>query len=163
FIEFGVEDFTEANTRFLMMNNNWSGYVMDGSSECVDRIRSAYYYWRHELLAGHEFITAENISALLAKRPFERVGFLHIHIDGNDYWVWKAIESILPDIVVTEYNGVFGVDRAITIPYQADFLRSKAHFSHLYAGASLAAMVRLGEEKGYAFIGSNSAGNNAYF
>lgn len=27
FVEFGVEDYTEANTRFLLMNNNWSGFV----------------------------------------------------------------------------------------------------------------------------------------
>ena len=25
FIEFGVEDYTESNTRFLMMHDNWSG------------------------------------------------------------------------------------------------------------------------------------------
>ena len=29
FIEFDVEDFSESNTRFLMMNNNRSGFVMD--------------------------------------------------------------------------------------------------------------------------------------
>jgi hypothetical protein len=33
FIEFGVEDYTEATTRFLMMNNNWKGFVMDGSEQ----------------------------------------------------------------------------------------------------------------------------------
>src|SRR2546426_164291 len=25
FVEFGVEDYTEANTRFLLVNNNWKG------------------------------------------------------------------------------------------------------------------------------------------
>ena len=28
FIEFGVEDYSEANTRFLLLNNNWSGLVL---------------------------------------------------------------------------------------------------------------------------------------
>src|SRR5579859_5594583 len=29
FIEFGTENYTESNTRFLLINNNWSGLVMD--------------------------------------------------------------------------------------------------------------------------------------
>ena len=27
-IEFGVADYLESNTRFLLINNNWSGFVM---------------------------------------------------------------------------------------------------------------------------------------
>ncbi|HYR58841.1 MAG TPA: hypothetical protein VEO95_09440, partial [Chthoniobacteraceae bacterium] len=30
FVEFGVEDYTEASTRFLLVNNDWSGLVLDG-------------------------------------------------------------------------------------------------------------------------------------
>jgi hypothetical protein len=30
FIEFGVENFLESNCRFLMMKDNWSGFVIDG-------------------------------------------------------------------------------------------------------------------------------------
>ena len=29
FIEFGTENYLESNTRFLMMHNNWSGFIMD--------------------------------------------------------------------------------------------------------------------------------------
>ena len=36
FIEFGVENYMESNTRFLMMNNNWSGFVMDGSENSMN-------------------------------------------------------------------------------------------------------------------------------
>ena len=38
FIEFGVEDYTEANTRFLLENDNWSGLVMDGSTININKI-----------------------------------------------------------------------------------------------------------------------------
>ena len=31
FIEFGVEDYLESTTRFLMINNGWSGFVLDSS------------------------------------------------------------------------------------------------------------------------------------
>lgn len=164
FIEFGVEDYLESNTRFLMQNNNWSGLVLDGSEENVRKIKQYPFFWKHDLIAIQSFITAENINKLLSDNlPHKDVGLLHIDIDGNDYWVWKSIECIKPEIVIVEYNSVFGWERAITIPYHPDFVRGKHHYSNLYAGASLAALCGLAEEKDYYFIGSNSAGNNAYF
>jgi hypothetical protein len=163
FIEFGVENYTESNTRFLLMNDNWSGFVMDSSHQHIKSVISSYYYGRYELLAKTAFVTAENINYLLEERPFSDVGLLHIDIDGNDYWIWKAIDCIQPSVVIVEYNSVFGSKRPISTPYVADFQRAKAHCSNLYFGASLQALNFLASEKGYALIGSNSAGNNAYF
>ncbi len=166
FIEFGVEDYRESNTRFLLVNNNWSGLVMDGSAQNVEQIRSMPLYWRHDLNAKCAFITAENINFLIRESGIHGdIGLLSIDIDGNDYWVWKAIseEIISPRIVIVEYNSLLGKERAVTIPYAADFQRSKAHFSNLYYGASLKAFCQLAEEKGYQFVGSNSTGSNAFF
>ena len=84
-------------------------------------------------------------------------------MDGNDYWIWKVIDVISPIIVIVEYNSIFGINRVITIPYDKNFLRTKAHYRTLYCGASLRALYQLSINKGYAFIGCNSAGNNAYF
>jgi len=164
FIEFGVEDYKESNTRFLLMNKNWSGLVMDGSKQYIKQIKKDPIYWKYDLIAKQAFITTENINALLEDEELTgTVGLLSIDIDGNDYWVWNAIEVVEPEIVVIEYNSVFGIERAITVPYRADFVRSEAHFSNLYAGASLLALYELAETKGYCFLGCNSAGNNAYF
>ncbi len=164
FVEFGVENYTEANTRFLLMHNNWSGLVMDGSAENIDYIKKDEISWRHDLTAKAAFISAENINQLLAEENISgSIGLLHIDIDGNDYWVWKNITAVDADIVIVEYNSVFGKERAITIPYQADFMRNKSHYSNLYYGSSLTSLCDLAEEKGYAFVGCNSAGNNAYF
>ncbi|HOZ87674.1 MAG TPA: hypothetical protein PL029_07950, partial [Bacteroidia bacterium] len=88
---------------------------------------------------------------------------LHIDIDGNDYWIWQKIERVKADIVIVEYNSLFGDQRPITIPYKADFNRTQAHFSNLYFGCSVPALCDLAKEKGYSFVGCNSAGNNAYF
>jgi len=65
--------------------------------------------------------------------------------------------------VIAEYNSVFGARQAITVPYDPAFHRTKAHYSNLYWGASLPALARLARNKGYTFVGSNLAGNNAYF
>ncbi|MCK8495767.1 hypothetical protein M0L20_28130 [Spirosoma sp. RP8] len=164
FVEFGVEDYEEANTRFLMMNNNWKGLIIDGSSHFIDHIKTSSFYWRYSLKAISSFITAENINQLLVNNGIAgQIGLLSIDIDGNDYWVWKAITEVESDIVVIEYNSLFGSDRSITVPYRPDFMRQEAHYSYLYFGASLPALCDLALEKGYAFVGCNQAGNNAYF
>ncbi|WP_300438576.1 hypothetical protein [Christiangramia sp.] len=164
FIEFGVEDYQEANTRFLLVNDNWSGLVLDGSPENILKIKKDEIFWKYDLRAKSAFITAENINELINEEGIEgEVGLLHIDIDGNDYWIWKALEVVDPIIMIVEYNSIFGSKRAITIPYSDDFYRFKAHYSGLYAGASLKALCDLAEKKGYSFIGCNSAGNNAYF
>jgi hypothetical protein len=164
FIEFGVEDYTEANTRFLMLNNNWTGLIMDGSTDNINKVKNEEIYWQYQFKALPEFITAENINTLITQNGFEgETGLLHIDIDGNDYWVWDAITCISPVIVIVEFNSVFGKDNAWTIPYQPSFNRTAAHYSNLYWGASLSAFCDLAEQKGYYFIGANSNGVNAYF
>lgn len=164
FIEFGVEDYRESNTRFLMMNNNWAGLVIDGSEKNISRIRNSEYFWKYDLQAKAKFITAENINELILSSGLApEVGILHIDLDGNDYWIWRAIDSINPVIVIMEFNSVFGINRPITVPYDSSFTRTKFHYSNLYAGASLLALNYLSEQKGYSLIGCNSAGNNAYF
>ncbi|MCC7466168.1 MAG: hypothetical protein IT261_07870 [Saprospiraceae bacterium] len=164
FVEFGVEDYKEANTRYLLQNNNWTGLVLDGSAKNVQKIREDRIYWQHELTAREAFVTAENINELLSASGMTgEIGLLHIDIDGNDYWVWKAIQVADPVLVIMEYNSVFGPENAWTVPYDPSFYRTDYHHSNLCYGASLTALCDLANEKGYAFVGSNSHGNNAYF
>lgn len=164
FIEFGVEDYLESNTRFLLINNNWSGLIMDGSFSNVSKIKKSEMYWKHDLIAKSAFITAENINQLISEESIKgEIGLLHIDIDGNDYWIWKALKVVKPVIMIVEYNSIFGYERAITIPYKSDFVASTSHFSYLYFGASILSLCDLANENGYSFVGSNTAGNNAYF
>ena len=164
FIEFGVEDYSEATTRFLLLHDHFRGLVMDGRPDLAKVVADQGLPMMHRLEAVSAFITAENINELITRAGFAgEVGLLAVDIDGNDYWVWKAITCIRPQIVVVEYNAVFGPHAAVTVPYAADFTRRSAHPSWLYFGASLRALCGLAEEKGYAFVGCNSAGNDAFF
>ena len=88
---------------------------------------------------------------------------LSIDIDGNDYWIWKSIDCIQPDIVIVEYNARLGYKNSLTIPYKDDFNRKKENYSMIYFGCSLEALRRLGVQKGYALVGTNKNGNNAFF
>jgi hypothetical protein len=164
FIEFGAEDYQESNTRFLMINDNWSGLVIDGDKVNTDKIRLGEMGWKYDLNVVEAFITRENINKLITDAGFNGdVGILSVDLDGNDYWVWDAIDCVNAEIVICEYNSRFGDERTVTIPYDPKFLRAKAHYSHLYAGASLAALCLLAKRKGYYFVGTSSGGNNAFF
>jgi len=164
FVEFGVENYREANTRFLLNPKNWSGLVLDGSPSNILDIRSQDIYWRHSFNAQTAFIDSNNINNIINDAGISGdIGLLSIDIDGNDYWVWEAIVAVSPAIVVIEYNAVFGDIHNITIPYHPDFDRTAGHYSNLYFGASISALIELGKEKGYRFIGTTSTGVNAFF
>ena len=164
FVEFGVEDYEESNTRFLLENDNWSGLVFDGSSNNIEYIKHSNYYWKYNLKAEKEFITKENINHLLKTNGIEgNIGILSIDIDGNDYWVWQEINVITPDIVIVEYNSLYGKEKKITIPYFENFVRQKYNYTYLIFGASIAAFVELGAKKGYSLVAGNNAGNNLFF
>jgi hypothetical protein len=164
FVEFGVEDYSESNTKFLLQNNNWRGLVIDGNIDNINSIKARDIYWRHELTALHSFITKENINELIKSAGISGdIGLLSIDIDGNDYWVWEAIDVVSPRIVICEYNSIFGAKETITVPYDSLFYRTAKHYSNLYFGASLKALCVLAEKKGYVFAGSSSSGANAFF
>lgn len=164
FIEFGVQDYIESNTRFLASHDRWSGLIIDGSADSIAKVKKSDMFWRSDINAVSAFITRDNIDELIRSAGISGdIGLLSVDIDGNDYWVWQAIESIKPRIVVAEYNARFGAERAVTVPYDPNFTRAAAHYSMIYYGASLAALHRLGQQKGYVLVGCNSAGNNAFF
>jgi hypothetical protein len=163
FVEFGVEDYKEANTRFLLVNNNWSGLVLDGNDNNICKLQQETIYWQHDLTAVAAFLDRDNINCIIGQNVSGEIGILSIDVDGNDYWIWKNITIVDPIIVICEYNSLLGNKYALTIPYDPLFVRGRSHFSHLYWGCSLKALCLLAEEKGYYFVGSNSHGHNAFF
>lgn len=130
----------------------------------------ALAFWPHlcrdkggkESLLGvrQEFITAENIEPLFQKYGVPpEFDLLSIDIDGNDYWVWKAITHFRPRVVIMEYNANKGPDASVTIPYDPAFIWDKTD----YQGASLRALEKLGREKGYTLVATDRNGVNAFF
>ncbi|HSY69532.1 MAG TPA: hypothetical protein VK813_12865 [Edaphobacter sp.] len=164
FVELGVENYREANTRFLLQNRNWRGLIMDSSSAMVVAAREDALSGAHDLTVLPAFITRENINDLIANAGFGGdIGLLSIDLDGNDYWVWEAVHAVNPVLCIVEYNAVFGDVHPISTPYDRNFNRIKAHHSYLYFGASIAALRSLATKKGYRFVGTNSSGNDAFF
>jgi hypothetical protein len=109
------------------------------------------------------WLTSENINQLIKDNDFSgEIDLLSIDIDGNDYWIWKAIECVRPRVVVIEYNTYWMEEEAVTVPYNPQF-QAKIFDGAYYCGASLAAFVTLGEKLGYRLVGSNTGQYNAFF
>lgn len=164
FIEFGTGNYFESNTRFLMMNNNWSGFVMDGNNKSIEKLKQWEDIWKYDLTARAAYITKDNINQLILDAGYSGdIGILSIDLDGVDYWILSAINCVSPRILICEYNNIFGAEKMVTVPYDETFDRTKAHYSWLYWGASISAFRNWAEKNNYYYVGSNSAGHNAFF
>jgi hypothetical protein len=76
---------------------------------------------------------------------------ISIDIDGLDWFVWRSLARHAPRVVVIEFNP--------SIPNDVIFVQ--APDARVNQGCSLAALVELGREKGYALIACT--GWNAFF
>jgi hypothetical protein len=148
-VEFGAWDGLHfSNTANLRLHHGWSGLLMEGSDRADGQ------------LVRRERVTAENVNALFDRYGVpQRFDLLSIDIDGNDYWVWKAISGHCARVAVIEYNAHFALETAKTMPYDPAHEWDKTG----YHGASLAALRKLGRELGYSLVYTNAYGANAFF
>ena len=159
FVEFGVENGLECNTALLSRNEGWQGLLIEGSPEnfaALDRNYAQY----PRVKRMQAFITAENIVALFEQAGVPReFDLLSIDIDGNDYWIWEALHEYKPRVVVIEYNGTRPPPERWVMQYNPQHRWS----GDGYVSASLASMEALGRKLGYALIGTEEKGVNAFF
>ena len=161
FVEFGVQTGAECNTVKLLIEG-WRGLWIEAKPDNVGAIRRRFAPFLNDrrLSLTQHLVTAENIDALLAQAGTTgEIDLLAIDIDYNDYWVWKAITAVQPRVIVIEYNASLRPPLSLTVPYDP---QGKWDGSNFY-GASLEALVRLGETKGYRIVGCSIAGVNAFF
>lgn len=148
FVEFGVEDGRQRNTR-LLETQGWGGLLMDcDAPPDHPRIRRAA-------------VTAESVNDLFRQHGVPpEFDLLSIDIDGNDYWVWNALDpSYRPRVVAVEYNASFPPTESVAIAYDPDFRWRRTN----YFGASLLAFARLGARRGYELVYCDRRGVNAFF
>ena len=164
FVEIGTEDYKESNTRFLLKYRNWSGHLIDSNFEKIKKISIQSVKWKYDLNTYNFKIDKDNINKFFKKLKLPKeIGLLSLDIDGIDYWAWKELNEIKPVIFICEFNSIFGDKKALTVPYNKNFNRTKFHYSNLAFGASLEAFKFICKKKNYIFLGTNSNGVNAYF
>ena len=157
-----------SNTANLIRYWGWRSVEVDASEASLKAFEATHMggaaALRDRVRLRAAWVTRENVNDLAVSNGLEgEIGLLSIDIDGNDYWVWEALEAVRPRVVVIEYNAFFGAERSITVPYDPAFDRSRKHPSGWYMGASLRALAKLGAAKGYALVGCESNGVNAFF
>lgn len=160
FVEFGVGDGLENNT-LLLLKLGWEGLWIEGSPVSAQKIRTHFKdsIAQQRLKFEQAFIDRDNINTLIGTHYQGSIGVLGVDIDGNDYYVWEAIQVISPAVVIIEYNAKFPPPIRWTIEYNPTH---EWDFTD-YQGASLAALADLGDKKGYQLVGCNINGTNAFF
>jgi hypothetical protein len=137
YVEFGVATGEECNTRWLRQNG-WTGLMMDRDCENPD------------LDLHRELVTAENVVQLFASYHVPRsFDVLSVDIDGNDYWVLKALlPTYRPRLAVVEYNAAIPPEISVTQPYEAEYRWT----GQLDTGQSLLALRKVGAANGYSLV-----------
>jgi hypothetical protein len=148
FVEIGAGNGTENNTRKLA-EEGWHGIwiSLDEFVVPLENVKSM-----------HIKVTAENVNKLLEGVPPE-IDLLSVDIDGNDYYIWDAIECVSPRVVVVEYNPFFPPPISKTIEYDPNF----RWICTPYFGATLTAWSKLAAKKGYSLVCCDNSGTNAFF
>ena len=174
YVEFGVEDGVECNTRVLREEFGWSGLLMDGGHSNA------------AMGLQQEWISRENINGLLSKHGVgASFDLLVIDIDFNDFYVWQALlreAKHRARVVVVEINSNLGPDVSRTVTFVAEHTcnvcvlcpcsptvcRGRYNASHQwsggrYYGMSVKAAWKLGRAHGYALVYCESHGVNCIF
>jgi hypothetical protein len=157
FVELGSGS-SGGNAAMFAGEFGWTGLMVEGDADKAGMVRRKFPL----ATAVCEWIKPETVNDILTRHGFTgEVDLFSLDIDGNDYWVWKAMTACSPRVVVLEYNSMFGPDRAVTIPYDPAFSRRDHRFC--YFGASLAALTKLSAQKGFRLVAVEPTGVNAFF
>lgn len=161
----------ECNAANLIINHGWLGLLVDGNPEMVLQGRKFYETNRQTYIYPPTFVNAwvtrDNINKIIRDNGFAgEIDLLSIDMDGNDYWIWQAIDVVQPRVLVLEYQDIIGSEKSLTVPYKDDFNAYEyplTNGSPNFCGASLTAFVKLARQKGYRLVGCNRYGYNAFF
>jgi hypothetical protein len=154
----------------LILNHGFDGYLFDGDQANISAanrfFRSKKDCFAYPPMLTNVWITAENVNDLLTRSGCAgEVDLFSLDMDGNDYWIWNAIEAINPRLLVLETHNGIPSDKSLTIEYKADFDSSwtKIGAEQEYRGVSLLAMQRLCKRRRYRMIGAHRHGFNVFF
>ena len=164
FVEIGVGDYRESNTRYIFQKNCSKGLIVDKNKNLEKKVSKIVKSWKGDLTIIETVVTSENILHILNSNDFDNnLDVFSLDVDGIDYWILEVLPEKLSKIVVLEYNSTFGPNLEVTVPNLKDFDRKKYHHSCLCWGTSLKALIKLMNQRKYTFVGSNIACFNAFF
>lgn len=167
-VEICAGDGIQCNAANLIINHGWTALLFDGDQSNVER-GNAFYASHPDTFSFpprflHEWITRENVNQIIAKEGWSgEIDLLSLDIDGVDYWLWDALDTVQPRVVVVEFQSIWSAEHAVTVPYTPQFRAEYIQGFGVYSGASLGAFVKMAARKGYRLVGVQRLGFNAFF
>ncbi len=145
-VEFGAWDGKHlSNTRALITEKQWSAVLVEGDPVRFRSLKDQYHGDKDVYVVcafvGYAAEDPNTLDRLLESTPIpKRFELLSIDVDGNDYFIWKALTNYSPAIVIIEANSSFDVN--------VNFVGEP----NSGQGASAAALVELARRKGYQLV-----------
>ena len=163
FVEIGVGDYRESNTRFIYNRFHPKGLIIDCIDKMEEKVKPHINLWKGDLRVCNKKVNSKNINEILNRHGTFEIDLFSIDIDGIDYWIIKELKKNISKIFIAEFNPVFGSNLKVTVPNIEGFDRTEYHYSNLCYGMSLRALIDLMDEKNFYFIGTNLQKMNAFF
>jgi hypothetical protein len=167
-IEICAGNGVQSNSANWIINHGWTALLVEGDKRLANIAREFYDQcldtpiWQPTIV--RQWVTNENVNSLVEQNGFaDEIDLLSLDLDGNDYWIWEALVAVRPRVVVVEYESGFGPHRSIAQRYEPNFVWQRNRQGLPSCGASLAAYVKLGDQKGYRLVGANRLCFNAFF
>ena len=163
-LELGAGNFLESNSRYICEYSSAAAYVVDAREDLPKGVSSSGLEWKTHIFSEVTWITPTNISeiCLRAQEKLGRIDILSIDLDGQDYWVLKEIDLSKIQIVICEFNPIFGNKIKVSVPENSSFVRSKST-KNLFWGGSLNLFSTYMSSQGFNLVGTNLVANNAFF
>ncbi|WYD80838.1 MAG: hypothetical protein V8K32_00280 [Candidatus Electrothrix gigas] len=144
-VEFGAWDGKHLSNTWNLIQNGWSGVLIEGNKEKAESLNALYVknpsVYTICAYVGFDESDQNGLDALLSATPTpKKFELLSIDIDGNDWYVWNAMKNYQPAVVIIEANS--------SIPASV----SKVHPVNSGGGASARALVELARCKGYELV-----------
>jgi hypothetical protein len=159
-VEFGGYDgLTMSNAARLIKEEGWQCGFIEADPALFATLQ-ANYAANSKVRALNAFVSPDNIEALLAELQAPKdLDLLCIDIDGNDYWVWQAIQKWQPRVMVVECNGAYPPPQKWVMAYNAEHTWQGDD----YYGASAQSLTDLAKSKGYELACCEDQGANLFF
>lgn len=164
FVDIGAGNCVKGNCANLAVNLGWSGLFIDADYRNISIGKSFYSKVSITKFTPPHFlqkkVTPKNINQLLKEATITgKIGLLSVDIDGDDYWIWKAIDIVNPVVVIIECKVEFG-NKDIVTPCSET---TNNYGNSNYLGASIPALCKLAKQKGYSLVSANRPGYNLIF
>lgn len=158
FVEFGIQNGSEGNCVLLAELFGWSGVFVEADDDCFAELERRYR--GYPVRCVHDLVTADRVEAIFRDAGVpEEPDVVSIDIDGNDLYVWDALTSFRPRVVVIEYNSGIRAEGPVAQPHDPE----RGWDGSGAFGSSLAALDAVAARHGYRLAHTDLTGTNAFY